>query len=303
MSVAFGVPQSGDVGTTASDMRQIMGNKWQSAGILGGLTVTGDTSLCYNVAAGAAVCCRAESDGKTEAYYAGGKTPAVSANESAEPRIDVVWITAHDATQGDEDNLVTIGVTEGTTATSPVAPDIPTYATPLADVLLPAGSTTTANATVSDVSPSAVSVTSTLGLLGSARSDYTGQIDKTRGTLYTPLSVTIDLPTARLVEIEGIASVYAKSGNATSWYMSFMLDGTELEYAGGEFVMSPSVCQSVNRRHIVSISKGKHTVSLCTAWQAGSSPVMVRAGKGGIEGYTGTFPGRILRVWDRGTAQ
>lgn len=148
-NTAFGVAQtSAGVGTTDTDMRKIIAAQWESTGVIDGLAVTGTTSLYYKVAAGVAVCSKGASDGKTLAYFSGGNTSAVSANSSGNPRIDCIWITAHDATQGDSDNLVTLGVTQGTPAATPVAPTLPTYATLLAEMLLPAGATTTANATV-----------------------------------------------------------------------------------------------------------------------------------------------------------
>lgn len=148
-NTAFGVAQtSAGVGTTDTDMRKIIAAQWESTGVIDGLAVTGTTSLYYRVAAGVAVCSKGVSDGKTIAYFGGGNTSAVSANSSGNPRIDCIWVTAHDATQGDADNLVTLGVTQGTPAATPVAPTLPTYATLLAEMLLPAGATTTANATV-----------------------------------------------------------------------------------------------------------------------------------------------------------
>lgn len=148
-NTAFGVAQtSAGVGTTDTDMRKIIAAQWESTGVIDGLAVTGTTSLYYKVAAGVAVCSKGASDGKTLAYFSGGSTPTVSANSSGNPRIDCIWITAHDATHGDSDNLVTLGVTQGTAAATPTAPTIPTYATLLAAMLVPAGATTTATATI-----------------------------------------------------------------------------------------------------------------------------------------------------------
>lgn len=146
-NTAFGVAQtSAGVGTTDTDMRKIIAAQWESTGVIDGLAVTGTTSLYYKVAAGVAVCSKGASDGKTLAYFSGGNTSTVSANSSGNPRIDCIWITAHDATQGDSDNIVTLGVTQGTAAATPTAPTIPTYATLLAQMVMPAGATTTANA-------------------------------------------------------------------------------------------------------------------------------------------------------------
>ena len=145
-NTAFGVAQtSAGVGTTDTDMRHILAAKWDSTGVINGLAVTGTTSLYYRVSAGVAVCSKGPSDGKTLAYFGGGNTDTVSANSSGNPRIDSVYIYSNDANQGDADNLVHIGVTQGTAAAVPTAPTIPTYATLLAEMLMPAGATTTAN--------------------------------------------------------------------------------------------------------------------------------------------------------------
>lgn len=148
-NTALGVAQSSaGVGTTDTAMRHILGAQWESTGVVDGLAVTGGTTLAYAVAAGVAVCSKGDSDGKTLAWFAGGTTPTVAANSAGNPRIDCIWITSHDLTQGDSDNLVTLGVTQGTAAATPTAPTIPTYATLLAQMRMPAGATTTANAYV-----------------------------------------------------------------------------------------------------------------------------------------------------------
>lgn len=146
-NTAFGVAQtSAGVGTTDTDMRHILAAQWESTGVIDGLAVTGKTSLYYGVAAGVAVCSKGPSDGKTLAYFGGGNTDTVPANSSGNPRIDSVYIYSNDANQGDEDNFVHIGVVSGTAAAVPAAPTIPTYATLLAKMVMPAGATTTANA-------------------------------------------------------------------------------------------------------------------------------------------------------------
>lgn len=148
-NTAFGVAQtSAGVGTTDTDMRKIIAAQWESTGVIDGLAVTGTTSLYYAVAAGVAVCSKGASDGKTLAYFAGGNTDTVSANSSGNPRIDSVYIYSNDVNQSDADNLVHIGVVSGTAAAVPTAPTIPTYATLLAEMLVPAGATTTATATI-----------------------------------------------------------------------------------------------------------------------------------------------------------
>ena len=148
-NTAFGVAQTTDgVGCKDSDMRHILGTQWDSVGVVKGLSVVGTTSLYYTVDSGVAVCSKGSSDGKTIAYFDGANTATVAANSAGNPRIDSVYIYSNDISQGDSDNLVHIGVVSGTASATPVAPTLPTYATLLSEMLLPAGATTTANATV-----------------------------------------------------------------------------------------------------------------------------------------------------------
>ena len=151
-TTALGVRQSDDtvpVGTTANALRHILAAQWSSTGVIDGLKVTGTSSLAYHVAAGTAVCSKGSSDGKTLAYFEGANTPGINSNSSGNPRIDSVYIYANDLDQGDNDNLVHVGVVQGTPATNPAAPGIPTYGTLLAQMLMPAGSTSASNAYVS----------------------------------------------------------------------------------------------------------------------------------------------------------
>ena len=158
MSTALGVAQDDGtgLGTTDTAFRQITGAEWTNKGIVAGLAVTGTSSLAYHVAAGVAICSKGDSDGKTKAYWEGGNTAAVAGNTSGNARIDSVYIYANDLTQGDADNLVHIGVAQGTAAATPSAPDIPPYATRLADLRLPGGSTSTAGATLTLAGPQAI---------------------------------------------------------------------------------------------------------------------------------------------------
>lgn len=115
MATALGVqPDSSGNGVTPLTHRKIIDALWTSTGIVTGLDVTGRNDLKYDVAAGVAICSRGDADGKTEAYWPGGQTTAVAAGDSTWPRIDRVWIKAHDMSQGDSDNQVVVGVTQGT---------------------------------------------------------------------------------------------------------------------------------------------------------------------------------------------
>lgn len=298
MSVAFGIPQAADgTGTTAADMRQIIGAKWSSQGVVSGLDVTGTTALRYDVAPGVATCSRGEADGMTEAYFPGGRTPAVAANASSSPRVDVVWMVAHDSTQGDADNLVTLGVTQGTPSASPVAPAFPTSATPLAYVTLPAGATTTANATVQDVAY-AIPYGASMGiLLDRTDTSYKG-IAQGSGA-YTFASGTILLPTDRMIDVELTTSVWAWGPTTHDWvgsgYVDWLLDG-EVRRAY-RFTCTPDspVCSFF--RDAVSVRAGSHVVS-ARLWPSATAP----ASGLWLDYQKGSWPGQRLVVRDGGVA-
>lgn len=164
-TTAFPVRQTSDgVGCTDVTLRKILGALYPDKGVVAGLSVSGQNGTSYKVSEGVAVCSKGAADGTTLAYFEGGSVD-VSANSSSNPRIDVVWLTAHDVTQGDSDNLVTLGVTQGTAAATPAKPAIPSYATELGAMQVPAGATTTAKATAYGSVGQAVPYGASLGLI------------------------------------------------------------------------------------------------------------------------------------------
>ena len=222
-NTAFGVAQtSAGVGTTDTDMRKIIAAQWESTGVIDGLAVTGTTSLYYTVAAGVAVCSKGVGDGKTLAYFSGGNTNTVSANSSGNPRIDSVYLYSNDANQGDSDNLVHIGVVSGKAAAVPTAPTIPTYATLLSEMLVPAGATTTATATQAASIGYAIPYGASLGILVDTTDTTNGTVAATSER--TISSSAIYLPTDRLINIRFTITMYAPSG-AASIYVRPYIDG------------------------------------------------------------------------------
>lgn len=255
MSVAFGVQNQGAVGTTAAELRKIIESKWASTGIVAGLAVRGNSNLTYNVAAGMAVCSKGASDGFTEAWWPGGATPAVAANTASNPRLDAVWITAHDATQGDSDNLVTLGVTQGTAAATPVAPTIPTYATLLALMLVPAGATKASAASVSALGAHTVPYGASLGIL----------LDKTDtanqailpASEYNYAAGTFTLPTRRLVDIKQTFTLLCGSAQSSA-YGRVLIDGEQVWQ--GEIHVFPSFATSQYFECSTELEAGTHTI-------------------------------------------
>lgn len=74
----------------------------------------------------------------------------LKAAPSANSRIDVVYVKQHEkrSPMSDDSDLPVFGVAQGVTAATPVAPDVPSGALALAQVLLPAGVSNTAAAGV-----------------------------------------------------------------------------------------------------------------------------------------------------------
>lgn len=257
-NVALGVRNSGTDGTTPLALRLALGALFPQAGILSGLSVRGSSSLAYSVASGVAVCTRGTGDGSTLAPVAAGSTPAVAANGTGYPRIDAVWVTAHDIDQGDPDNHVTLGVTQGTAAASPARPTVPTYATVLAYMRLPAGATTTAQATVDSRGRDAVAVGATMGQLGYMRDTYDGKLrGNWNSTMHTDYSVTVTVPTARLVELRWCATL--SGGEESDCIVAMSVDGAKVMQF---FVTPPSGDRWDYKecRHVAKLSAGRHTI-------------------------------------------
>jgi hypothetical protein len=297
-NTAFGVAQtSAGVGTTDTDMRHILAAQWDSTGVINGLSVTGTTSLYYSVAAGTAVCSKGPSDGKTLAYFAGGLTATVAANSSGNPRIDSVYIYSNDANQGDADNLVHIGVTQGTAAATPTAPSIPTYATLLAQMVMPAGATTTANAHHAASVGYAIPYGASLGVLADTTNKMDAVGDSTVNKFFVEQTTALRyLPTDRLVELRFQVCASASSGYS-DWYQSFMVDGAEVANSGGEFHFTEG-WTTQERSHVMEVPKGNHTIAVRTGLRNGSAPIFHYSG----DSHT-SFYGRRLQAFDRGVVR
>lgn len=258
-NVALGIRNNGADGTTPLALRLALAALFPQAGILSGLSVRGSSSLAYSVASGVAVCTRGSGDGSTIAPVAAGSTPAVAANGTGYPRIDAVWVVAHDMDQGDADNHVTLGVTQGTAAASPARPSVPTYATVLAYMRLPAGATTTAQATVEARGRDAVAAGATMGQLGYMRDTYDGKLrGDYDGTMHMDYSLTVTVPTARLVELRWCATL--SGGDSSDCIVAMSVDGEKkMQF----FVTPPSSGRWDYKevRHVVTLSPGTHTIS------------------------------------------
>lgn len=295
-NVALGIRNNGADGTTPLALRLALAALFPQAGILSGLGVRGSSSLAYSVAPGVAVCTRGAGDGSTIAPVAAGSTPAVAANGTGYPRIDAVWVAAHDRDQGDPDNHVALGVTQGIAAASPARPSVPTYATVLAYMRLPAGATTTAQATVEARGDVASASGGTLGLLGEAALNADREVS-TGGSwsdFYT-VAVTVTVPSRHLVRVDYRATLSAPGSNVgwTRVRPYLTVDGAEVKgsrrkwpaWTGPELTHSSSCATE--------LAAGTHTVELHLAYDGGDWGLSI------VDGGTG---GAALSVWDEGAA-
>ena len=310
-TTALGIMQASDgAGLDPLTHRRIIKGRWANTGVVAGLAVTGRSDLSYQVAAGVAVASRSGSDGYVELYFEGGTAGPVEAGDPSNPRIDAVWVKANDIQQGDPDNRVHVGVTQGTPSASPVCPSVPAGCLVLAKMRVPASATSTGSAQRAADGDRAIPYGASLGLLGMTHETESGVVDERLGVKGRHCSVQITVPTKRVVELRFTASAYSQGdpGTHSSWYVAFALDGEEIPYSGGESYLGTLVCETVQRSWIVEVPAGTHTVSVSSAWVAGENQPMIRAGSYTSNpdtgsSFSGQFAGKILEAWDRGVAQ
>lgn len=261
LGIANGEVDGQESGTTPRAMRMAQGAQWQTCGILTGLEVAGTTSMAYSVSEGVAVVSRGDGDGKAIAMYDGGLTPTVSANNSSDQRIDVIWIAAHDLQHGDDDNFVYVGVTEGTASASPVKPTIPSYATELATVTVPAGATATSGVTKGTARSYAMPYGSSKGVL--AERTFTSNQFITGNCHMVTCSVS--LPTDRILLCNITITASANNGvypnGEGSVYAHLKLDGADVAVFEVRLFAS-DFAGSTCYQHAVEVSKGTHNLQL-----------------------------------------
>ena len=306
MTVALGIsPDSAGNGVTPLTHRRIIQAQWANTGIIDGLAVSGRSDLRYNVGAGVAVCQRSASDGMTLAYHAGGQTPAVSAGDPSNPRIDLVWITSHNKSEySDSDNKVTLGATQGTPAASPVEPKCPTGCTVLRKMRMPAGATATSSATALWTADYALPYGASLGKIAEHwdRRDMTG--DSTVKKMYYEQLVEFDLPTDRMLEFSykvnysaAGATSWEDTSHRSEWAVGFQVDNVDLDHSCSNFV-SYGAWETHETSYISAVSAGHHTARVRTWLQNGSAPVFHY--NGSTDTKDALWCGRRFLIWDRG---
>lgn len=304
MTTALGIAQTADgTGLDPLTHRRLIQALWQNTGIIGGLAVTGRPDLSYQVAAGAAILSRSNADGYVEAYYGGGTTAAVRAGDGANPRIDTVYIVAHDALQGDADNQVSVGAVSGAAAASPQAPDLSHIpgALPLANMLVPAGASSTQSATAASVVKYAVPYGAALGLLGEHIQPQNEPGDSRPNMVYDEQRIAFTLPTARIIRLvfQANISTEKQDDNARGgWYMTFMVDGRPLPNAGTEFDLTRTWAGKYWEFTTV-LDAGSHVAQIRSHKTWGDTPYFHYTQD---NGGTDQFVGRVFRVYDEGIA-
>ena len=313
MTTALGVAvDSNGNGLDALTYRRLIRQLWHNTGVIGGLTVSGLSSLYYQVAAGAAVCSMADSDGYTQAYWPGGTTEnPVSAGDATYPRIDTVYILAN---TGTPDNLVHVAVASGTPAASPVKPSLPTGALEIMSMLMPAGATSTSSATQYGSVDYAIPYAAQLGRLAyeTATVDYPVPEDTSNGKMvwHKLIATQFNVPTDRLVNIsfESASTVGTSGSSATevnsrmgSYFAQFRVNGDVVnDTTIGNGSVSGNGWEIDSNRYYtprkvdldVTVQKGVNTVEV---WVCGNN---------GNYTYPVTLKlKRILKVEDRGVAK
>ena len=279
-TTALGIaPDSDGNGVTPLTHRKVQQYQWASTGVLGGLEVSGGTDLNYTISEGVAVTTRGDSDGYALAYSEGGTVETI-AGDSSNPRYDVLWISSHDISQGDDDNLVTLGVTNGSAASSPSIPTIDSDCTAIATMYVPAAMTATSSCTAGDIDY-AIPYGASLGLLGAKYQTTNAKMSKSGSNSAGSSSwawassskVTISVPTDRYIECifdwkgEAVPTSswsypeLALSGGM--WYRLYV-DGTWTDTVNGKFMVNTQVVRQ-QYSEIVKVSKGTHTVQFKTA--------------------------------------
>lgn len=292
MATALGIaPDGSGKGVDPLTHRRIIAAQWDNPGIIAGLTVAG-AGLAYTVAAGAAVCSRSEVDGCSIAYWEGGSTPAVAAGDPSNPRIDVVYLVAHDIGQGDPDNQVKVGVLSGAAAVSPVAPSLSSVpgAVKLQSWLVPAGAASMTSAQKTGNNDYALPYGASKGVLARLSENIDGAVSSSASPF---VATSLYFPTDRNVELKAFLCVSGNSSGVAA--ARFIVDGVlyatrKIAYGTAWVTYEPSTT--------VTMEAGNHTFGLAMLNQSG----------GGFDAHFGVrdgdnYPGRMLRITDLGPAQ
>ena len=209
---------------------------------------------------------------------------AIAASNATNPRIDVVYAAVQDAAYSGSTNTWVLGVVTGTPAASPTVPALPSSAVALAQILVPASSTSVVTANITDVRPFGVTPpagaiyqsggTTTVTTSNTALTSMTAQF--LRGGM-TVASNGLTVPKAGIYHVDGTINFSAQvAGTNLSLYASIVQNSaTALLRAGSSYDPSGEfpVC-SVSG--LIQLAAGDNV----TLWgQAGSQSIVTQNGQ------------------------
>lgn len=318
MVTALGIaPDINGNGVDDVTHRRILEGHWEQPGVIrtsgfgnaDQLKVKGASGLTYAVNPGNIVYSRSATNGVVEAFWPGGNTPPVAAGDANYPRIDTIWISAHDLRLGDPDNQVTLGVTSGTPAYDPMPPNLHEDEFMVAQMLVPAGMTQTTACSTNAVALSAIPYATPLGLIARNVRNYEGTANyQDAGKDYFEQETQFALNGPRTLELRFSATACAcKKGNPSKptdnatdmacWYVGLQLDGKDIDGGGGQFQVSRA-WEPISLNVIVTVPAGTHTVRTRNHRVTWGENVYFICHSDAKE----TYRGRVLEIWDRGPA-
>ena len=286
-------------GLDAATHRKIIQAKWASTGVVSGLDLEPAGGMRLKVKPGVAVLSRSDADGCVEAYWPGGEVAVEAAD--AKPRYDVVWMRANDASQGDPDNRVEVGVAKGTPTDNAGPADagkVPDGALRLGGVFVDANSSQLASDCWDRNSTGyAVPSGTSSGVVGLANN--TANYRKVaNGESWTFGSVTFQVPEGgRSYVAFAMVSVWAADCKTYDWmgagYVEILVDGAVNSCF--KFACYPAVTTSQTFTLPITLNEGTHTVS-ARLWGSGTDVVSSVV----TQYVSGSIPGQQLFVVDVG---
>lgn len=153
----IGIRKDATRGTTPIETRKALEGLLPSAGVLDGMTVSGQTDWSYSIAAGHFVTKRGGGDGSVPAANDAALLVSTNPAPGTGSRIDIIYVKHNDVDAADPTSELVAGVAQGVASGTPVAPSLPTGALELARKTVAAGdANTSAGAAISQTAPRVV---------------------------------------------------------------------------------------------------------------------------------------------------
>ena len=208
---------------------------------------------------------------------------AIAASNATNPRYDVVYAAVQDAAYSGSTNTWVLGVVTGTPAASPVVPSLPSSAVALAQILVPAASTSVVTGNITDVRLFAItppaaamyqSTATTVTTANTALANMTAQFLR-GGVTFAGNQLTV--PKAGIYHVDGCINWFAQvSGTNTSLYCSVVQNSATTLIRGGSSYDPAGEYPVSSVSGLVQLNAGD-TLSLCG--QAGSYSINTESGQ------------------------